>query len=299
MNESELALLVGRSADGDNEAFGRLAEAFYSSLSAYLRRFIDHHEDIEDLLQETFLSAYLAMRKGKYTHINQAALAGWFRRIAWHLLIRNRNRNREEPEVTGEIEETLDVAQSGDAADGLDVARLYAFLDRQFDEILIESQPTADGRRMGLLKKLAFLRFYVDGLSQKETADVVQGYAARIGLRSSVDQAAINNWIARGDVLRTLVRHLVDEHRETLSKLACSELACHNLAGREREALHLHWALGKTLGTIAESTGLSLPEVEKALHDARRKIAESLFRMIKSELHESRFHGRQGRDTAM
>lgn len=297
MTESELTVLVGRATDGDNEAFGRLAEELRASLTSYLRRFIDHREDIEDLVQETFLSAYLAMRRGNYTHINHAALAGWFRRIAWHLLIRNRN--PEQAEATGEIEEAADVAQSSGPAEEVDAAGLYAFLDRQLDEILIESQPISDDRRMGLLKKVAFLRFYVDGLSQTETSEVVQGYATRIGIRAKVNQASINNWIARGDVLRTLVRHLVERHRETLLKLACPDLVCHNLAVREREVLHSHWVLGKTPGTIAESTGLTLLEVEQALQGARRKIAEGLFRMIKNELHKSRYPGRQGCDTAI
>jgi RNA polymerase sigma factor (sigma-70 family) len=293
VTESEVADLVQRVAQGDNGAFDRLMRVFSTSVMCYLRRFISHRENVEDLVQEAFLNAYLAIRKGRYEHINQAALAGWLRRIAWHVMIQRR-----EPEVEEFVDtlENIPEVRAGVAQEVGD-QRLFEFLLRQFDEVLIEAEATPQGRGIGLLKKMAFLRFYVDGLSQTETVTAILEYASRIGVTVPVDRVMVNNWIARGDILKLLVHHLVEQHREMLGKLTAPEDICPSLREPEKQALDMHWKQGRNEEAISAATGLPPAQVRKALRCARRKVADGLARVIKKELHDLRYEDR-GRGSA-
>ncbi len=293
LTEPEVADLVQRVAQGDNGAFDRLMRVFSTSVTCYLRRFVSHRENIEDLVQEAFLNAYLAIRKGRYQHINQAALAGWLRRIAWRLMIQRREPEAEE---FAETLENIPEVRAG-AAQEVGNQRLFEFLLHQFDEVLIEAETTPQGRGIGLLKKMAFLRFYVDGLSQTETVAAVLEYAARIGVTVHVDRVMINNWIARGDILKLLVQHLVERHREMLGKLTAPEDMCPSLREPEKQALDMHWRQGRNEESISAATGLPPTQVRKALRCARRKVADGLARVIKKELHELRYEDR-GRGSA-
>lgn len=295
LTESEVADLVQRVSQGDNGAFDRLMRVFGTSVTCYLRRFISHRENVEDLVQEAFLNAYLAIRKGRYQHINQAALAGWLRRIAWHVMIQRR-----EPEVEEQVDtlENIPEIRAGIAQEVGD-QRLFEFLLHQFDEVLIEAETTAEGRGIGLLKKMAFLRFYVDGLSQTETVTAILEYASRIGVTVRVDRVMVNNWIARGDILKLLVHHLVEQHREMLGKLTAPEDMCPSLREPEKEALEMHWKQGRNEEAISAATGLPPTQVRKALRCARRKVADGLARVIKKELHDLRYEDRSRGSASM
>jgi hypothetical protein len=205
---------------------------------------------------------------------------------------------RREPEVEEFVDtlENIPEVRAGVAQEVGD-QRLFEFLLRQFDEVLIEAEATPQGRGIGLLKKMAFLRFYVDGLSQTETVTAILEYAFRIGVTVPVDRVMVNNWIARGDILKLLVHHLVEQHREMLGKLTAPEDICPSLRGPEKQALDMHWKQGRNEEAISAATGLPPTLVRKALRCARRKVADGLARVIKKELHELRYEGR-GRGSA-
>jgi RNA polymerase sigma factor (sigma-70 family) len=288
VKESEVAELVQRARSGDNRAFDELFGLARVPLTFYVRRFVNHRHNIEDILQETFLHAYVAIRHDQYQHINCAALAGWLRRIAWHVLI-----HRQGPEAEEGSEALANVAAAGGVAEEVGAARLMQFLDRQFDEVLIEAEGTEEGRGLGLLKKMAFLRFYLDGLSQRETVAAVLHYAARIGIEARIDRVTVNNWIARGDILRQVVRHLVNQHREVLEKLTDPEKVGAKLDAREKRMLDLHWGEGQSVEAIAEEIKIAPDQVQAWLRAAKRKVAEGLFRIIKKELHDLRYEDRR------
>ncbi|MDB5696211.1 MAG: polymerase sigma-70 factor,ECF subfamily [Sphingomonas bacterium] len=58
----EAALLV-RAVRGDEQAFAQLVTRHKASLYGYIRRFVGNAEDAQDLLQQTFLSAWLAIER--------------------------------------------------------------------------------------------------------------------------------------------------------------------------------------------------------------------------------------------
>ncbi|MBK9137705.1 MAG: sigma-70 family RNA polymerase sigma factor [Verrucomicrobia bacterium] len=55
---------AARAAGGDRQAFGALVEAWQERLYRFLLRMTRHPQDAEDLAQDTFIKAYLALRRG-------------------------------------------------------------------------------------------------------------------------------------------------------------------------------------------------------------------------------------------
>lgn len=257
-----------------------------------MRRFNSRHEDIEDSLQETLVSAYRAMRDGNYKYVGVAAFVGWLRTIARHAMIQR---------VSAEVyllplsfkdqsgrEVPIDLPAGGcDPAQRAEYSQLFEFLEQQLDEVLIKRETAHEDRDIGLLKKMAFLRFYVDQLTQREVANAACKDAAQLGLVAQISQTTINNWTARGDILRLLIRHLVDEHPEAISRVMQLSIVG-LLDSDECEALRAHWGLGRSSGDIAENQNLLPSGMEGALTTAKRKLAAALFARIKSDLHDLR-----------
>lgn len=293
MTDAEVDILIQKVLCGNNDAFDRLIRDFHASLYAYVRRFVKRHEDVEDVLQETFLNAYKAMRRGHYQHINAAAFSQWLRIIARHVVI-YRNPPPKEPEplvyTNADGEEVVREIPDSASTPEQETERqsLLEFLDDQLDEALIRSQSSQHDKDIGLLKKMAFIYFYVDQLSQTEVVAIISEYARHLGLAQRIAQTTINNWVSRGDILKLLIRHLVEQHRHLLGKLTdlCTVEA--SLTALEREILRRNWELNEDETAIAHETELPVTQVKETLRDAKRKVVEELFATIKKELHDFR-----------
>ncbi len=72
------AVLVSQVRSGDQDAFAAVVERYQARIARYLRRLVRNQALAEDLTQETFLNAYLAIRKTT----SDLALAPWLYRIA-------------------------------------------------------------------------------------------------------------------------------------------------------------------------------------------------------------------------
>ena len=70
--------LVERAQTGDKAAFDLLVVKYYSRLSRLLSRFVRRTDEIEDLVQETFIKAYRALPNFR----NDSAFYTWIYRIA-------------------------------------------------------------------------------------------------------------------------------------------------------------------------------------------------------------------------
>jgi RNA polymerase sigma factor (sigma-70 family) len=295
MDDAELKDLVESVARDETGAFDRLARHFRPSIVFYVRRFLKRPEDVEDILQETLLAAYRAIRAGRYRHINQAAFVGWLRTIAHHAI--PRLGSAEAPWIesltgddpAGEATVRDPAAPPEDLAQRLAYRALSGFLRSELDQVLIEREKTPAGKDLGLLKKLAFLHFYLDQYSQKETVTAVVAYGARLGLSAKVTQAAVNNWIARGDILKALVQHLVEQHHDMVAKLENLSDPDVGLAPHQAQLLEMHWRRRWTASEIARDRRLPAPWVEAELRGAKCKIAATLFQTVKGELHLLRF----------
>jgi DNA-directed RNA polymerase specialized sigma24 family protein len=270
--------------------------AHRSRLFKYVRRFRVSYETAEDIVQETLVRAYEALRSGKYRHVNEAAFAAWLRTIALRQMFRTIDprepRQASEPltfERPAEIDSTGELMELGPGPARLtEQVDLLAFLNAQLDELLIHSQTGRKDKDMGQVKKRTFIRFYIDGLSQKEILRNALDDARRLNIATEVTHATINNWISRGDILRSLIHQLVRKHPTMMDKLSQIWTRSPDLNDEEREVLRMEWGLSMFPHEIAVFTQSNSVIVAARLASAKAKVANMLFNMVKHELHQSR-----------
>lgn len=73
--------LMERTADGDEEAFGLLVQAWERPVHAFLHRMLGNREDADDLSQEVFLKVFAQARRYR----GQGRFRSWLFRIAGNL----------------------------------------------------------------------------------------------------------------------------------------------------------------------------------------------------------------------
>ena len=131
----ELAL-VRRARDGERAAFDRLVARRFTGVYALLHRLTGSHEDAEDLAQECFVRAWLALEHYR----EEAAFGTWLARIALHLAQdHHRARARRERDVAledleagaeGETRRPQEIAPGEQAVRGELIRDLALALDR-------------------------------------------------------------------------------------------------------------------------------------------------------------------------
>ncbi len=80
MDAARDAELVERTLRGDTEAFHLLTETYYRPVAGFVFKRVGRTDVVEDLVQETFLEAYAAIKKGTRPH----AFSSWLFGIAHH-----------------------------------------------------------------------------------------------------------------------------------------------------------------------------------------------------------------------
>jgi DNA-directed RNA polymerase specialized sigma24 family protein len=293
---ADLESTSGSTYQASRPMFEHSIGAHRSRLFKYVRRFRVSYETAEDIVQETLVRAYEALRSGKYRHVNEAAFAAWLRTIAPRQMFRTigprEPRRASEPltfERPAEIDSTGEPMELGSGPARLtEQVDLLAFLNAQLDELLIHSQTGRKDKDMGQVKKRTFIRFYIDGLSQKEILRNALDDARRLNIATEVTRATINNWISRGDILRSLIHQLVRKHPTMMDKLSQIWTRSPDLNDEEREVLRMEWGLSMFPHEIAVFTQSNWVIVAARLASAKAKVANMLFNMVKQELHQSR-----------
>jgi RNA polymerase sigma-70 factor (ECF subfamily) len=110
--------LLVRAADGDAEAFGPVMERHAGSVLRYLRRMAGSAEAAEELLQQTFVAAFLARRQYR----GEGSARAWLMTIA-----RNRARNALRDQARTIVDEQAVAAE---------LERLPSAADSPEDEVL-------------------------------------------------------------------------------------------------------------------------------------------------------------------
>ncbi|HVW71897.1 MAG TPA: RNA polymerase sigma factor [Candidatus Paceibacterota bacterium] len=174
VTDEALARLVQQ---GDAERFGELVTRYEAKLLRYGRKFLAGREDIEDIVQEVFLRAYTNIQ----SFDTSRSFSSWMYRIAHNAFVNQlRSKNRpaflfgdadaliahpsyEEPALAEHDREIMQEA----VQEGLDA------LPPSYREVLI--------------------LYYLEGLSYKDIADVLQVPVGTVGIRLSRGKAMLKN----------------------------------------------------------------------------------------------------------
>lgn len=71
------ALLIEAGRKGNNDAFKQLYEVYNEAMFTICLRMLNNKEDAEDILQESFISAF----KNLYQYSGKASFGSWLKRI--------------------------------------------------------------------------------------------------------------------------------------------------------------------------------------------------------------------------
>ena len=78
LSREEDADLIERAVAGDQQAFTQLRQKYYPTIAGLIRRMMHNSDDVEDLVQETFVKAFNAIA----TFNHEYAFSTWLYRIA-------------------------------------------------------------------------------------------------------------------------------------------------------------------------------------------------------------------------
>lgn len=108
MDPTRLALLVGRSMEGDPEAFGELVSGVTPGLRQYCKTFFSSWHDAEDAAQDAWIRAWQSLDSLR----ERAAFKTWLYRLARNICLdRIRQRANDQQPVDGEALERTPVPE--------------------------------------------------------------------------------------------------------------------------------------------------------------------------------------------
>jgi RNA polymerase sigma factor (sigma-70 family) len=277
------SILVSRCSQGDRHSFDALWTRHRKRIFHFIFVRVGDLNEAEDLAQETFVRAWASLSKG--TEVS--ALSAWLYSIARNV-VNDWVRSRKRMGITGSLEDQINEATPGPSLEQKVEAKLsFEFLSKQLDEVLIEGATTASEKKMGYLRKLSFMYFYVDGMTVPQISIELELHAQTIGLPST-PLTQLNNWLSRGDILGNLVRHLVQDHSNWISATIQKCLGQLSHPSSETEIARLRWQEGLSLEIISEKTGVSISGVSQSLERTARCVIPLVSSCLKTKLHESR-----------
>ncbi|MDZ4762639.1 MAG: RNA polymerase sigma factor [Alphaproteobacteria bacterium] len=166
-NDSD-AVLAARAVKGDRSAFNHIVRRHQQPLYRFIRRYVGDADEAYDLLQETFVSAWLAL--GRYDSARPAST--WLRRIALNKCRDWGRRRTVRRFFYGAAPlEAADVASNASTESGSDEAaiarldRAIALLPPQMKEPLLLTafegmSQEAAGKALGITAKAVETRVY-------------------------------------------------------------------------------------------------------------------------------------------
>ena len=158
--EVSTAELVAAAQDGNNEAFGELADRFERMVYAVCWQRLRDHAEAQEVSQDVFIKAFEKL----YQLQEPAAFAGWLRSIAVRQSI---NRCTRRPPTIAVEPHTIE------RPDTRHTAPVDSLLDRERSDQLHEGLD-----RLASLDRSTLIAFYLDGNTLVEMSD---SFAAPVG----------------------------------------------------------------------------------------------------------------------
>jgi RNA polymerase sigma-70 factor, ECF subfamily len=148
--------LMDRCRKGDEGAFRALVEQHMQHVYDLAYSFVHHHDDADDLTQETFVKAYRSLSSFR----GDAALGTWLYRIVTNLAMDRLRQQRRDAPRSVPLDETIAGTVLEDSDPGVS-ADLRLHIERALYQL-----PT-------LQRAVVILR-HMDGLSTKQVSSILQ-----------------------------------------------------------------------------------------------------------------------------
>lgn len=191
--EQEAALddaqLVGRAGAGDEEAFEELFNRHRRRVALIASRFFRRREQIEEIIQESFTKAYLAL--ADFSNERETSFASWLARISFNTCYDELRRQKRRPESTmSDVSEEesewlkgqLRAVGAGDDIEEAAVARDLAH------KLLARLSPE---------DRLLLVMLDVEGMSVSEIAELNRWSASKVKVRAHRARASLRKVLGR------------------------------------------------------------------------------------------------------
>lgn len=164
MTDEELAQAVQA---GNTDMFGPLVERYQEKLLRYGRKFLSAREDIEDIVQDVFLSTFQNIR----SFDPQARFSPWIYRIAHNAFVNGLKRKSRNPLVYVDFDTFLaHPAYEDPAVREREAAEVRAMIEQSLD-------------RLDYKYREVLILYYLEDLSYRDIADILQVPQGTVGVR--------------------------------------------------------------------------------------------------------------------
>ncbi|MDB5225192.1 MAG: polymerase sigma factor SigW [Candidatus Adlerbacteria bacterium] len=164
MTDEELAKAVQA---GNPDMFGPLVEQYEAKLLRYGRKFLSAREDIEDIVQDVFVSAYQNIQSFDASQ----KFSPWIYRIAHNAFVNGLRRKSRNPLVYVDFDTFLAHPAYDDPAPR----------EREQEEIKAMLGKSLDG--LDYKYREVLILYYLEELSYKDIADILQVPQGTVGIR--------------------------------------------------------------------------------------------------------------------
>jgi len=276
-------ILILRCSQGDRTAFDLLWQQYRRRIFNFIYIRVGDPEEADDLSQEVFIRVWAALSRGTQV----GSFAPYLYQVARNV-VSDWSEHRHRAVVLEAIEDQKGQAVAGPSVEQVVEAKWsWEFLSQQLDEVLLYSTESPEGRKSGYLRKLAFLSFYMGGLTLPQIQSDLTFHAQALEL-SVPTLTQLNNWLSRGDILSSLVRHLIQDHLEWIEDTVNECLESLALSEKEATIVQCRWQRRLAMPAIAEQTCLPISEVSQTMEQIIRRLVPQVVARLKANLHEAR-----------
>ncbi len=179
--DEELAISV---QNGDKEAFGTLVKRYEAKLMRYGRKFLSTREDIEDMVQDIFISSYKNMKSFDASQ----RFSPWIYRIAHNAFVNGLRSKAHNPLLLFDLDTLISHPVYEDPAEK---ERESADMRKMIDTGLEKISPKY---------REALILYYLEELSYQEIADVLHVPVSTVGVRIRRGKEALRKAYQRLDL---------------------------------------------------------------------------------------------------
>jgi len=179
------AALIARFKDhGDRRAFEELLARYENRIFRFGFRMCGHREDAEDVVQDTFVSAFRYLKGFR----GEASLSSWLMKIASSACLKKRRLKKNEPKVHAEFDETVATPPLGDGAAGPEATP---------DSLVMSAETRAQFRQaldqLPQHYKIVLVLRDIEGMSVRETAEMLDLTESAVKVRLHRARAKLFN----------------------------------------------------------------------------------------------------------
>lgn len=172
-NAAEDRALIAKVRSGDKDAYRRLVEKYQKRAFLLAFDIVRSREDAEDIVQESFVKAYLSLQDFK----QEAAFYTWLYRIVYNMAIDYRRKVARRGGPTVEFDERISLNQMGEGEKGNEETPTSSVLENRIEgpqEVLLRRERAEKLREAlkGISEehRVAITLREIDGLSYDEIA---------------------------------------------------------------------------------------------------------------------------------